>query len=128
MKKDCRAAVCCTEEREEARRMERHSVSCSAHRTREYSKRLLTGLVIAWFGGLVYGMVFCFMQWCVTPDNTAITELLTYIGAPMSCGVVGYLVKSAMENRIKLCRGEDGAVTLSKQSVPGYDVHTTELD
>ena len=79
------------------------------HRTREYSKRLLTGLVIAWFAGLVYGMVFCLLQWRVTPDNTSIAELLTYIGAPMSCGVVGYLIKSAMENRIKLRKGYDDA-------------------
>lgn len=75
-----------------------------AHRTREYSKRLLTGLVIAWFAGMLYGMVFCLLQWRETPDNTSIAELLTYIGAPMSCGVVGYLIKSAMENRIKLRR------------------------
>ena len=75
-----------------------------AHRTREYSKRLLTGLVIAWFAGMLYGMVFCLLQWRATPDNTSIAELLTYIGAPMSCGVVGYLIKSAMENRIKLRR------------------------
>ena len=76
------------------------------HRTREYSKRLLTGLVAAWFAGLVYGMVFCLLQWRTTPDNTAIAELLTYIGAPMSCGVVGYLIKSAMENRIKLQKND----------------------
>lgn len=75
-----------------------------AHRTREYSKRLLTGLVIAWFAGMLYGMIFCLLQWRTTPDNTSIAELLTYIGAPMSCGVVGYLIKSAMENRIKLRR------------------------
>ena len=76
------------------------------HRTREYSKRLLTGLVIAWFAGLAYGMVFCLLQWRVTPDNTSIAELLMYIGAPMSCGVVGYLIKSAMENRIKLQKND----------------------
>ena len=76
------------------------------HRTREYSKRLLTGLVAAWFAGLVYGMVFCLLQWRATPDNTAIAELLTYIGAPMSSGVVGYLIKSAMENRIKLQKND----------------------
>ncbi len=79
-----------------------------AHRTREFSKRLLTGLVIAWFAGMLYGMIFCMLQWRATPDNTSIAELLTYIGAPMSCGVVGYLIKSAMENRIKLRRRDAG--------------------
>ena len=78
-------------------------------RMREYSKRLLAGLVIAWFAGMLYGMVFCLLQWRVTPDNTSIAELLTYIGAPMSCGVVGYLIKSAMENRIKLRKEYDDA-------------------
>ncbi len=75
-------------------------------RTREYSKRLLTGLIAAWFAGLLYGMLFCLLQWYATPDNTSIAELLTYIGAPMSCGVIGYLIKSAMENRIKLQRSD----------------------
>ena len=79
-----------------------------AHRTREFSKRLLTGLVIAWFAGMLYGMIFCMLQWRATPDNTSIAELLTYIGAPRSCGVVGYLIKSAMENRIKLRRRDAG--------------------
>lgn len=87
----------------------RRVVGKRTRRMREYSKRLLAGLVIAWFAGMLYGMVFCLLQWRVTPDNTSIAELLTYIGAPMSCGVVGYLIKSAMENRIKLRKGYDDA-------------------
>lgn len=99
--------------------LEKYGTTCAVHRTREYSKRMLTGLVAAWFIGMVYGMVFCLLQWRVTPDNTSIGELLTYIGAPMSCGVVGYLVKSAMENRIKLQK--------TRSHIDGGDTDVTEL-
>ena len=42
------------------------------------------------------------MQLIIAPDMASLDGLLTYIGAPMGCGVVGYLIKSAMENREKI--------------------------
>ena len=42
------------------------------------------------------------IQLIIAADMASLDGLLTYIGAPMGCGVVGYLIKSAMENREKI--------------------------
>lgn len=68
----------------------------------EYSKRQLSAIVKLWFAGAIFGMCYCIVQLIIAPDTAALDGLLTYIGAPMSCGVVTYLIKSAMENREKI--------------------------
>lgn len=68
----------------------------------EYSKRQLSAIVKLWFAGAVFGMGYCVAQLIIAPDMASLDGLLTYIGAPVSCGVVTYLIKSAMENREKI--------------------------
>ena len=68
----------------------------------EYSKRQLSAIVKLWFAGAIFGMCYCVVQLIIAPDMASLDGLLTYIGAPMSCGVVTYLIKSAMENREKI--------------------------
>lgn len=53
----------------------------------EYSKRTLSAIVKLWFVGAIFGMCYLVVQLII---------------APMGCGVVGYLIKSAMENREKI--------------------------
>lgn len=50
------------------------------------------------------------------PDAVTLDSLLTYIGAPMGCGIAGYLAKSAFENREKI----------KAQYIPEYDQLTEE--
>lgn len=47
-------------------------------------------------------MVVVVWQMIRAPDAVSIDALLTYIGAPMGCGIVGYLAKSAFENKEKI--------------------------
>lgn len=68
----------------------------------EYSKRTLSAIIKLWFAGAIFGMCYLVAQLIIAPEMATIDGLLTYIGAPMSCGVVGYLIKSAMENREKI--------------------------
>ena len=80
---------------------------------KEYSKRKLSAIIALWFIGAVFGMLFCTVQLVVSPESASLDGLLTYIGAPMSCGIVTYLIKSAMENKEKIKRNcgsgcEDG--------------------
>lgn len=46
-------------------------------------------------------MVFCTVQMAVAPESASLDALLTYIGAPMGCGITAYLIKSAVENKNK---------------------------
>ena len=68
----------------------------------EYSKRTLSAIVKLWFAGAIFGMCYLVVLLIIAPDMASLDGLLTYIGAPMGCGVVGYLIKSAMENREKI--------------------------
>lgn len=74
---------------------------------KEYSKRVLAAIIVLWFIGAIYGMIFGIVQMVICPEVASISDLLVYIGAPMSCGVVSYLIKSALENKTKIQKNYD---------------------
>lgn len=78
---------------------------------REYSKRVIRAMIVLWFIGAAFGAAVIIVEVVAAllgndSYSMAITihlpELLTYIGAPVSGGIVGYLLKSAFENREKI--------------------------
>ena len=83
----------------------------------QYSKRVVTAMIVAWFVGIAFGMCVIVFQMIRAPDAVSIDSLLTYIGAPMGCGIAGYLTKSAFENREKI----------KAQYIPEYDNLTEEV-
>lgn len=84
---------------------------------KQYSKRVVSAMVLAWFAGIVFGMGVVVWQMIRAPDAVSLDSLLTYIGAPMGCGIAGYLAKSAFENREKI----------KAQYIPEYDNLTEEI-
>lgn len=68
---------------------------------------MLAAIIVLWFIGAIYGMVFGIVQMVICPEVASISDLLVYIGAPMSCGVVSYLIKSALENKTKIQKNYD---------------------
>nr|DAU04925.1 MAG TPA: hypothetical protein [Caudoviricetes sp.] len=83
---------------------------------KQYSKRVVSAMVLAWFVGIAFGMGVVVWQMIRAPDVVSLDSLLTYIGAPMGCGIAGYLAKSAFENREKI----------RAQYIPEYDEKMTE--
>lgn len=83
---------------------------------KQYSKRVVSAMVLAWFAGIAFGMGVIIWQMIRAPDAVSLDSLLTYIGAPMGCGIAGYLAKSAFENREKI----------KAQYIPEYDQLTEE--
>lgn len=69
---------------------------------KQFSKRVVTAMIVAWFVGIAFGMGVIVWQMIRAPDAVSLDSLLTYIGAPMGCGIAGYLAKSAFENREKI--------------------------
>lgn len=84
---------------------------------KQYSKRVVSAMVLAWFAGIAFGMGVIVWQMIRAPDAVSIDGLLTYIGAPMGCGIAGYLAKSAFENREKI----------KAKYIPEYDNLTEEI-
>lgn len=83
---------------------------------KEYSKRVLSLMIALWFIGAAFGSVVIVIELAATligsgEYSIALTvhlpELLTYIGAPMTGGIIGYLIKSAMENREKIKKNDE---------------------
>ena len=79
--------------------------------TKQYSKRVVSAIIAAWFAGIAFGMAVIIWQMIRAPDTVSLDSLLTYIGAPMGCGIAGYLAKSTFENREKI----------KAQYIPEYD-------
>lgn len=69
---------------------------------KQYSKRVVTAMIVAWFVGIAFAMGVIVWQMIRAPDAVPLDSLLTYIGAPMGCGIAGYLAKSAFENSEKI--------------------------
>ena len=56
-------------------------------------------MALLWFLGAIFGAV------CVWRTQTDLPSLLEYISEPMKVGILGYLLKSAFENKSKIERG-----------------------
>lgn len=78
---------------------------------KEYSKQKINAMLVLWFVGAFFGMAVVIVELVATliqSDGYGMTstvhlpELLTYIGAPVGGGILGYLLKSAFENREKI--------------------------
>ena len=69
---------------------------------REYSKAAITAMIVLWFVGAVFGMAVVVWQLVTAAYTVNIGDVLMYIGGPMTGGIVGYLVKSAIENKEKI--------------------------
>ena len=77
---------------------------------KNFSKTVVRGMVIMWFIGAVYGAAIVMAEVIQSAASTGsyssvtihLPELLTYIGMPVSGAIVGYLAKSAFENREKI--------------------------
>lgn len=65
-------------------------------RFKEFSKKVIFCIVILWFYGAFFGSV---MVW---RTGSELYALLEYIAAPMTAGVLGYMLKSAFENKEKI--------------------------
>ena len=55
----------------------------------------LRAIIVLWFFGAAFGMVYAVLQLVLSPATASMDSLLTYIGAPMSVGVLTYLIKIA---------------------------------
>ena len=77
---------------------------------KNYSKRVIRLMIALWFVGAVFGAAVVVVQLIQSfmsgsPYSQIVVnlpELLNYIGMPVSGAVIGYLAKSAFENREKI--------------------------
>jgi multisubunit Na+/H+ antiporter MnhG subunit len=68
----------------------------------EYSKKALTAIITMWFFGAIFGCVAVAIQIYQKQQVINLSDVLMYIGTPMTGGVVAYMIKSATENVPKI--------------------------
>lgn len=86
---------------------------------KKFSKQVIRAMIGLWFAGAALGAAVVIAElvssFLGNGGYSAITihlpELLTYIGAPVGSGILGYLLKSAFENREKI----------KQNYIPDYD-------
>lgn len=54
-----------------------------------------------WFAGAVFGFFVVTVQVIRGDTLVGLSEVLAYIGAPMTGGIVSYMIKSALEDKKK---------------------------
>lgn len=69
---------------------------------REYSKRVIRIMIILWFVTALFGMGVITYQLFMSPEYVNLDGLYEYVGYPMTGGIIGYLIKSAVENKQKI--------------------------
>lgn len=71
---------------------------------KEYSKRCIAAMIVLWFAVALFGIGVNIYQLShsITPEVVTIDSLYGYVGLPMTGGIIGYLIKSAMENKEKI--------------------------
>ena len=78
---------------------------------RQYSKRLITFLLITWVIGAVIGIVYEFMRLIYAPDMASMDSLYIYLAVPLTCGIPSYLIPNMFLNREKV----------KQNYIPNYD-------
>ena len=82
---------------------------------KEFSKRIVSAMCILWIAGAIFG------GYIVYKDSNQLSYLLDYIGDTMKAGVIGYLLKSAFENREKIKKGSTSGSTETTPSGEPYE-------
>ena len=67
---------------------------------KQFSKRCIGAMIMLWFIGAIFGFAVCIVQLC-KGDIVSLGDVLAYIGAPMTGGIVAYMIKSAFEDKRK---------------------------
>ena len=74
---------------------------------RQYSKRLLTFLLFAWFYMLNVGILYEFIRLKYSPETASIEALLIYAAVPLTCGIPSYIIPNIFLNKEKVKQGYD---------------------
>lgn len=69
------------------------------NRLKEFSKRVIAAMTVVWFAAAVFAGVV------IWKTNAGLDALLTFVGAPMTGGIIGYMAKTAFENKEKIKSG-----------------------
>lgn len=69
---------------------------------RQYSKRLITFLLVAWAIGAVIGVAYEFARLISDPTTASMDALYIYLAVPLTCGIPSYVIPNVFLNKEKV--------------------------
>lgn len=78
---------------------------------RQYSKRLITALLVGWALGAVVGAVYEFLRLIASPETAGMDAFYIYLAVPLTCGLPSYLIPNLLLNKEKV----------KQKYIPNYD-------
>lgn len=72
---------------------------------RQYSKRLITFLLVAWAFGAAIGAVYEFIRLIAAPDTASMDAFYIYLTVPLTCGIPSYVIPNIFLNKEKVRQG-----------------------
>lgn len=72
---------------------------------RQYSKRLITFLLLAWAFGAVIGAVYEFIRLIAAPEAASMDAFYIYLAVPLTCGIPSYVIPNIFLNKEKVKQG-----------------------
>ena len=69
---------------------------------RQYSKRLISFLLIAWAIGAVIGVAYEFIRLISDPSTASMDALYIYLAVPLTCGIPSYVIPNIFLNKEKV--------------------------
>lgn len=77
----------------------------SAAALRQYTKAILSVVIIVWVVGAAVGVVYEFMRLAAAPDMAAMDGLYVYLAAPITCGLPSYIIPNLLLKRKEVSCG-----------------------
>lgn len=94
----------------------------------EYSKKCIAAIILLWFVVAIFGIAVQIVHLFRNPELVSLEGLFGFVGLPMTGGIVGYLIKSAMENKEKIKGNIDSNETVLEQVYTSEEENEDEED
>ncbi len=72
---------------------------------KQYTKQILTAIVIIWAVGGFIGVAYEFVRLAVCPESASMDGLYVYLAAPITCGLPSYIIPNLFLKRAELKSG-----------------------
>ena len=72
---------------------------------KQYTKQILTAVMVVWVAGAVSGIVYEFVRLAVAPDTASMDGLYVYLAVPLSCGLPSYIIPNLFLTREEVRSG-----------------------
>ena len=69
---------------------------------RQYSKRLISFLLITWAIGAAIGVAYEFIRLISDPASASMDALYIYLAVPLTCGIPSYVIPNVFLNKEKV--------------------------